>query len=50
MRDDMKEYDLDPLKYTQSLGCWHGFIGQLKMLAVKKHHGSTQKKYLYSQS
>ena len=47
MRQDMKEYDLDPSKYTQSLGCWHGFIGQQKMIAVKKHHGSTQKKYLY---
>ena len=28
MRKDMAEYDADPSKYTQSLGCWHGFIGQ----------------------
>ncbi len=47
MRNDMNEYDLDPQKYTQSLGCWHGFISQQKMLAVKKHHGSTHKRYLY---
>jgi len=31
----------------QSLGCWHGFIGQQKMIAVKKHHGTTNKRYLY---
>ena len=28
MRRDMAAYDADPSKYTQSLGCWHGFIGQ----------------------
>jgi isocitrate lyase len=28
MRADMAAYDKDPSKYTQSLGCWHGFIGQ----------------------
>jgi len=47
MRKDMAEYDKDSSKYTQSLGCWHGFIAQQKMIAVKKHHGTTQKKYLY---
>jgi len=47
MRKDMDEYDTDPASYTQSLGCWHGFIGQQKMIAVKKHHGTTQKRYLY---
>ncbi|MCH8504247.1 MAG: isocitrate lyase [Ectothiorhodospiraceae bacterium] len=47
MRQDMAEYDADPAKYTQSLGCWHGFIGQQKMIAVKRHHGSTKKRYLY---
>lgn len=47
MREDMAEYDADTSKYTQSLGCWHGFIGQQKMLAIKKHHGSTKKRYLY---
>ena len=28
MRKDMAEYDADTAQYTQSLGCWHGFIGQ----------------------
>ena len=27
MRKDMAAYDADTSKYTQSLGCWHGFIG-----------------------
>ena len=26
MRADMAAYDADPVNYTQSLGCWHGFI------------------------
>ena len=43
----MQEYDADSSQYTQSLGCWHGFIGQQKMLAVKKHQGTTDKSYLY---
>ena len=30
MRNDMAEYDADSSQYTQSLGCWHGFIGQQK--------------------
>lgn len=47
MRKDMADYDADSSQYTQSLGCWHGFIGQQKMLAVKKHHGTTDKRYLY---
>ena len=47
MREDMAEYDNDSSQYTQSLGCWHGFIAQQKMIAVKKHHGSTNKRYLY---
>lgn len=47
MRQDMNEYDQDSSQYTQSLGCWHGFIGQQKMLAIKKHHGTTDKSYLY---
>jgi isocitrate lyase len=47
MRKDMADYDADSSQYTQSLGCWHGFIGQQKMLAVKKHQGTTDKKYLY---
>ncbi|WP_338349836.1 isocitrate lyase [Nonlabens tegetincola] len=47
MRKDMAEYDENPEKYTQSLGCWHGFVAQQKMIAVKKHHQTTQKRYLY---
>jgi isocitrate lyase len=47
MRRDMAEYDADPTRYTQSLGCWHGFIGQQKMISIKKHFGTVKKKYLY---
>ena len=47
MRKDMADYDADSAQYTQSLGCWHGFIGQQKMMAIKKHHGTTDKSYLY---
>ena len=47
MRRDMADYDEDSARYTQSLGCWHGFIGQQKMISVKKHQGSTDKTYLY---
>jgi len=45
MRRDMAAYDADPANYTQSLGCWHGFIGQQKMISIKKHFGSTKGKY-----
>ena len=47
MRRDMDDYDGDTSKYTQSLGCWHGFIGQQKLISIKKHFGNTDKKYLY---
>jgi isocitrate lyase len=47
MRKDMAEYDADASNYTQSLGCWHGFVAQQKMIAVKKHHKTTSKRYLY---
>ena len=47
MRRDMAAYDADPASYTQSLGCWHGFIGQQKMISIKKHFGSTKGRYLY---
>ena len=47
MRKDMAAYDKDPASYTQSLGCWHGFVAQQKMIAVKKHHKTTNKRYLY---
>jgi isocitrate lyase len=47
MRRDMAAYAADPSKYTQSLGCWHGFIGQQKMISIKKHFGGTERRYLY---
>jgi isocitrate lyase len=47
MRKDMKAYDNDTAAYTQSLGCWHGFIGQQKMISIKKHFNTTDRKYLY---
>ena len=47
MREDMAAYDADSSQYTQSLGCWHGFIGQQKTIAIKKHFGSTKRRYLY---
>ena len=47
MRKDMEAYDQDPSKYTQSLGCWHGFIGQQKMISIKKHFENTDRRYLY---
>ncbi|MEM9705593.1 MAG: isocitrate lyase [Pseudomonadota bacterium] len=47
MREDMAAYDADAGNYTQSLGCWHGFIGQQKMISIKKHFGSTKRRYLY---
>src|SRR3984957_8626101 len=47
MRADMAAYNADPANYTQSLGCWHGFIGQQKLISIKKHFGSTKGKYLY---
>ena len=47
MRADMAAYDADPAQYTQSLGCWHGFIAQQKLIAIKKHFGTTKRKYLY---
>jgi isocitrate lyase len=47
MRRDMENYDKDSSKYTQSLGCWHGFIGQQKMISIKKHFENTDRRYLY---
>ena len=45
MRADMANYDNDTSQYTQSLGCWHGFIGQQKMISIKKHFGDTSRRY-----
>jgi isocitrate lyase len=47
IRKDMAAYDADSSKYTQSLGCWHGFIAQQNIIAVKKHCGSTDRRYIY---
>ncbi|CCE01103.1 isocitrate lyase [Bradyrhizobium sp. STM 3809] len=47
MRADMAAYDEDATKYTQSLGCWHGFIAQQKLISIKKHFGRTDRRYLY---
>ncbi|MBL4743037.1 MAG: isocitrate lyase [Cycloclasticus sp.] len=48
MNADMAAFDADKTKYTQSLGCWHGFIGQQKMISIKKHfNGKTDRRYLY---
>ena len=47
MRHDIENYEADTSQYTQSLGCWHGFIGQQKMIAIKKHFGDTNRRYLY---
>src|ERR1043166_4665468 len=47
MRRDMAAYDADPTQYTQSLGCWHGFIGQQKLISIKKHFKTTKRRYLY---
>lgn len=48
MREDMAAYDNDPSRFTQSLGCWHGFVAQQKMISIKKHfNGDTKGRYLY---
>src|SRR6476660_9133799 len=47
MRADMAAYDADPTKYTQSLGCWHGFIARQKLISGQKHFGKTDRRYLY---
>jgi isocitrate lyase len=47
MREDMAAYDADSANYTMSLGCWHGFIAQQKMISVKKYLSSTKGTYLY---
>jgi len=47
MHKDMKDYDLDSARYTQSLGCWHGFTAQQLAMSVKKHQGTMDKSYIY---
>ncbi|MEM7221185.1 MAG: isocitrate lyase [Pseudomonadota bacterium] len=47
MRRDMADYDRDAANYTQSLGCWHGFVAQQMAMAVKRHQGTLNKSYVY---
>ena len=47
MRADMENYDGDTSKYTQSLGCWHGFTAQQMMMAIKRHKQTTNRSYVY---
>lgn len=47
MRQDMADYDRDPANYTQSLGAWHGFVGQQEMISIRKHFGSLKRRYIY---
>ncbi|MDH3643564.1 MAG: isocitrate lyase [Gammaproteobacteria bacterium] len=47
MRRDMAAYDADSSQYTQSLGCWHGFVAQQVMMAVKRHQQTTDRSYIY---
>ncbi|USI71684.1 isocitrate lyase [Sphingomonas morindae] len=47
LREDIAAYDADPACYTQSLGAWHGFIAQQMVIAIKKHFGTTRRRYLY---
>ena len=47
MRRDMAAYDADTSKYTQSLGCWHGFVAQQVMMGVKRHQQTTERSYIY---
>ncbi len=47
MRKDMADYDKNSSNYTQSLGCWHGFVAQQMMMSVKKRQKTTDKSYVY---
>ena len=47
MHKDIAEYEANNSSYTQSLGCWHGFIAQQMMMSIKKHCHNTQKSYVY---
>lgn len=44
---DMAAYYLDPANYTQSLGCWDGFIAQQNIISIKKHFSNSDRRYLY---
>ena len=47
VRADMAAYDADSSRYTQSLGCWHGFVAQQVMMAIKRYQGDTGRRYIY---
>jgi len=47
MRGDMKAYDKDTSKFTQSLGCWSGFHAQQMIKSVKRMKGTTKGTYVY---
>tara|TARA_B100000700_G_scaffold280141_1_gene329736 strand:+ start:11307 stop:12911 length:1605 start_codon:yes stop_codon:yes gene_type:complete len=47
MHADMSEYDADSNKYTQSLGCWHGFTAQQMLMEIKRSKKTTSKSYVY---
>ncbi len=47
MRADMAAYDADSSRFTHSLGCWHGFIAQQVMMAVKRYQRDTARSYIY---
>jgi len=47
MRADMREYDADPSKFTQSLGCWSGFHAQQMIKSVKRMKGTSKGTYVY---
>jgi isocitrate/methylisocitrate lyase len=47
MRRDMKIYDEDASKFTQSLGCWSGFHAQQMIKSVKRMKGTVKGTYVY---
>jgi len=47
MRSDMKAYDQDVSKFTQSLGCWSGFHAQQMIKSVKRMKGTVRGTYVY---
>lgn len=47
MCKDMVEYDVDFFVYIQLLGCWYGFIGQQKLILIKKYLKIINKCYFY---
>jgi isocitrate lyase len=46
MRKDMADYDANA-SITRNHLVWHGFVAQQNIIAVKKHHKTTSKRYIY---